>query len=133
MEIGEDYEYYSFEDISAGAFNETVVIKFAGVNYSHQIYVVSDIDCDYEESGQTSVPYGGLVSITPKNYGVLESFIQTLNSSGSWLNGKLSFYLDGNTGYLDFGNIDPAEIDTGGPWVVKNYAWSFYRVYVESI
>jgi len=34
----------------------------------------------------------------------------------------MSLYLDGNTGYLDFGNIDSSEVDSGGPWFVSNYA-----------
>jgi len=71
MTIGSSYEYNSFGDIVASAHNETVTIKFAGVNYTHEIFVVSDIDCEYAYNGQVSVPYGGLVSITPKNEGVL--------------------------------------------------------------
>ena len=45
----------------------------------------------------------------------------------------MSLYLDGNTGYLDFGNIDSSEVDSGGPWFVSNYAQTFFMVYVESL
>lgn len=41
-------------------------------------------------------------------------------------------YLGSSQRYLDFNNMDLAEIDSGGPWEIENYAQDFIRFHLYS-
>ena len=112
---------------TAEAHNITTQLKFAGQTIpSANIKAISKFNCDMMVTGGAGINWDGVVSLTGVNNGQIPGFIVDLDSFGTWSTKKISLYISSTSKYLDFNNVDSAQIDSGGPWQITNKVNNFF-------